>query len=69
LTKNEYIDWKSSPATQEVFDDLARRVEGLKDELAGSAGEDPRADAWRVGAIQAYRDILATTYEEVNQDD
>lgn len=69
MTKQEYLDWKSSPATQEVFTEIRSRVSGLKDELAGSAGDDSSLDRWRVGAIQAFTDILNTTYEEANQDD
>jgi hypothetical protein len=68
VTKQEYVDWRSSPATQEVFAEIRSRIEGLKDELAGSAGEDPRADGVKVGAIQAFADILATTYDEVSND-
>jgi hypothetical protein len=69
LTKNEYVDWRSSPATQEVFEEIKSRIEGLKEELAYVAGEDPRADGVKVGAIAAFTDILNTTYSEVTQDD
>ena len=69
MTKTEYVDWRSSPATKEVFAEIESRIEGLKAELAGSAGLDARTDGVKVGAIQAFEDILNTTYSEVNQDD
>lgn len=65
MTKQEYLDWKSSPGTIEVFAEMRNRVEGLKEELANTAGENARLDGIKVGAIAAYNDILATTYDEV----
>lgn len=67
MTKTEYIDWRSSPATKEVFAEITSRIEGLKAELAGSAGLDARNDGVKVGAIQAFQDILDTTYSEVTE--
>lgn len=68
MTKTEYLDWKSSPATQEVLQEIRDRIEGLKGELAGDAGKDPLVDRWRVGAISAFNDILNFYYDEVTHD-
>lgn len=69
MTKTEYVDWRSMSATKEVFAELQSRIDGLKAELAGNAGLDARADGVKVGAIQAFDDILNVTYDEVDQDD
>lgn len=68
MNKTEYVDWKSNPVTEEVFEELSQRVEGLKAELAGSAGLDPLFDRFRAGAIQAFTDVLNTSYEEAEND-
>lgn len=68
MTKQEYIDWRSSVGTKEVFDELENRIKGLQEELSYNAGVDARQDAIKVGAIQAFRDILDTTYTEVTND-
>lgn len=65
MTKEEYVDWRNSVGTNEVFKELEQRLAGLKEELAGSAGENARNDAIKVGAIAAINDILNTTYDEV----
>jgi hypothetical protein len=65
MTKGDFVDWKNSPITKALFQALNTNIEGLKEELAGSAGVDTRADAIKVGAIQAYRDVVdAEWFEE-----
>lgn len=68
MTRTEYVDWRSSPATKELFAEIGSRIDGLKAELAGCAGLDARSDGLKVGAIQAFQDILDITPDEVNHD-
>lgn len=64
MTRKDFVDWKSSPITKALFKALSENVEGLKEELAASAGVDTRSDAIKVGAIQAFRDVLETDWFE-----
>ena len=64
ITKQDFIDWKTHPVTKEVFASLIERIHQLQEELGGSAGEDVRQDAIKVGAIQACRDILDMSVDE-----
>ena len=64
MTRKDFVDWKSSPITKALFKALNDNIEGLKEELASSAGVDARTDAIKVGAIQAFRDVLETEWFE-----
>jgi len=64
MNRQDFVDWKNSPITKALFLALTNNVEGLKEELASSAGVDTRADAVKVGAIQAFRDVLDTEWFE-----
>ncbi len=64
MTKGDFVDWKNSPITKALFQALNSNIEGLKEELATSAGVDARTDAIKVGAIQAYRDVIDTEWFE-----
>ena len=64
MTKGDFVDWKNSPITKALFQALGNNIEGLKEELASSAGVDARTDAIKVGAIQAFRDVLDTEWFE-----
>lgn len=57
-------DWRQLDATQEVFLEIKRRMDVLTEELVLSAGNDPRLDAYRSGAIAAFRDVVGITLEE-----
>lgn len=63
ITKAEFIDWKNSQVTKEVFIKLQERVEFLKDKLVAHAGQDSIDDAATRGYINAYNDLLLTEYE------
>lgn len=41
-----------------------QRIADIEAELGASAGVDPLADRFKVGAIAAYRDILDVSIEE-----
>lgn len=67
MNRKDFIDWKSSPITKALYAELNKRIEGLKDELSYGAGDVLRADAIKVGAIQAFRDVLdADWFEETD---
>lgn len=68
MTRSDFIDWKNSSITKALFSALSSNIEGLKEELAYGAGENTRSDAIKVGAIQAYRDVLeADWFEETEK--
>jgi hypothetical protein len=64
MNQNDFKDWKSSPITKALFVALQRNIEGLQIELGYIAGVDQRLDAIKVGAIQAYRDVLEADWFE-----
>jgi hypothetical protein len=68
MTKTEFIDWKSNPITKQVFNELRMYIDGLQAELGQAAGVDSIADARRVGAIQAYKDLLEIDFDEESQE-
>lgn len=68
MTKNDFIDWKRHPVTQQVFSQLSERIESLSLELVAQvASADPRAMAEKAGAIQAFQHILEIEFEEETQ--
>lgn len=68
MTKQEFLDWRRSEATQIIFDELEKRVYGMQQELGANAGIDPLQDRTKVGAIRALQDILEITAEDVSED-
>lgn len=69
VTKDSFRDWKANPVTKAVFEELNKRVRLTQMELGNSAGIDPLSDRFKVGAIQAYQDLLFITFEEVKDGD
>lgn len=67
MNKSDFIDWKSNPVTKLVFKELRSNIEGLKEELASTAGLDSRVDGIKVGAIQAFQDVIDSDYFEVTE--
>ena len=65
IQKSDFIDWKSNPVTKEVFSLVNERIRQLQEELGGSAGADVRQDSMKVGAIQACRDILEMSIDDM----
>lgn len=65
ITKNDFIDWKSNPVTKAVMNELDARIQAVAGLLADSAGLDSLNDRFRVGYIQAYRDTIAITIDDV----
>lgn len=68
MTRADFIDWKSHPITKAFFTSINYKIEGLKEELAYQAGDNPRADGTKVGAIQALRDIMDADWFEETQE-
>lgn len=68
MTKQEFLDWRRSEVTQTVFAMLEDRIDGLQEELGVQAGVDPLQDRSKVGAIQALKDILAITMEDISEE-
>lgn len=64
MTKEEFIDWKTSPHTKQIFTLIQERIYTFQVELGISAGLDLRTDAMNVGAIRALSDILEIEFEE-----
>ncbi len=64
ITKDEFILWKSSPVTNEVFGIINERIQDAKEVLAKQAGIDSREDGFYCGMIHALREILEISYEE-----
>ena len=63
MTKDDFISWKTSPVTKEVFSGLRERIADIKEVLAESAGLNPLTYREYVGAIKAYTDMLEINYE------
>lgn len=51
-------DWKNLSITQEIFAELKRRQDDLKESLLSSAGQNPILDSYRSGAILTLEDVL-----------
>ena len=68
MNRKDFLDWKSHPITKALFNEIENRISGLKEELSYGAGENFRADSIKVGAIQAFRDLLeADWFEETDK--
>jgi hypothetical protein len=65
-SREDFLQWKSNEVTQVVYSGIKERIEGIKELLVSSAGNDPNEDRMLVGMIKAYRTILDTDYSEVS---
>ena len=64
MNKEDFVNWKSSPVTREVFKSLEHKIEELSDDLSQIAGRDPLEDRFKAGAIAGYRDLLLIDFED-----
>ena len=64
LTRSEFIDWKHSPVTKAIYEDLNIRILALQAELGQTAGTDPLKDKFVVGMIRAYKNVFDIEWEE-----
>jgi hypothetical protein len=68
MNRKDFQDWKQHPITHALFNQLTLRIRGLETELGYQAGDNTRLDAMKVGAIQAFRDVLdADWFEETDK--
>lgn len=65
ISKNDFLEWKSNPVTRKLFVLLTEWIEVGKDELSHVAGENPLTDRERVGKLNAFRDVLGVTSEDL----
>ena len=64
-TRSEFMDWKHSPVTKAIYEDLNTRILALQAELGQTAGADPLQDRFVVGMIRAYKNLWDIEWEEV----
>lgn len=64
MTKDDFVNWKNSPVTKEIFIRIQQNVERLKEELSESAGINPINDRFKSGAIAGYNDLLLIDFED-----
>jgi hypothetical protein len=64
LTKEDFVDWKRHPVTQQVFSQLKVRVDEYMDKLVYQAATaDPRNLAEYAAIVRATQDIINIEYE------
>ncbi len=68
MNLSDFKDWQSHPITKAFFKSINEKIDGLKDELSYQAGETPRLDSLKVGAIQALRDVLEVDWFEETEE-
>lgn len=65
MTKEDFVDWKRHPVTQQVFSQLAERAGLLNEELIFQVALLPQSQmAEKAGYIKAIRDLVNIEYEE-----
>lgn len=65
MTSQDFVDWKRHPISQAFFISITNLIQEGKDELGGTAGADPIADARKSGKIIALTDVLNTEFGEI----
>lgn len=64
VTKNEFLEWKSSYVTKQFLEAIQNRIEETKEILAISAGLEPDNDRYLVGMIRAFNEVLDVSVED-----
>lgn len=67
ISKDDLYLWKNEPITQAWFEACETRINDAKDILGTTAGIDPVTDNFYRGFIQAYREMLEFSVEELEQ--
>lgn len=65
VSKDEFQQWKGSPVTEEIFEEIQQRIDDAKEILGQSAGLNPEQDRLLCGMILAYNEILNVSMGEV----
>lgn len=69
MTKSDFIDWKRSPVTQEVFSQLHARTKEIKDQIVDEAQSgDPKRIAYLAGLVQGFQFLMNIDFEDTNGD-
>jgi hypothetical protein len=68
ILRDEFNDWKENPVTQAVFVIIAERIRETERELGATAGVDAAGDRYRVGTIQAYKNLLDIDFEDLSDE-
>lgn len=63
MTRQEALDWKQHPVTQEIFRLLNERIREIEQTLGTSAGIDPLQDRFYSGVIAAHKDIILLDFD------
>ena len=58
VSKSEYVEWRTSVVTRQLFDSIRMRIEDGKETLANVAGLNALDDVKIVQLIATYREIL-----------
>jgi len=65
VSKNDFVDWKRHPVTQQVFSQLQGMITQLSEELVEQTVEGNQLRmVEKASAIKAYRDLLNIEFEE-----
>lgn len=67
MTKDDFLAWKSSTVTKEVFRAILLRREEVKELCIRSAGRDPNYDSRLSGMAEAFNTILDIDFEEFEE--
>jgi len=67
MTKNEFLEWKSDPRTQEILQGMKSQVGRMEYQIARSVGEDSKMDLIRRGYILAFEDVINIQFEETEE--
>jgi hypothetical protein len=62
LTRDEFVEWRTSKATRVFLDIIGKRIEDLKEVLSGDCDEKISTNIR--GQIMAFRSVLDTEYED-----
>lgn len=64
MTKDEFLTWKSTPETKEVFENIQNAIHSIEQVLAREAGEDPKSDRFKAGMIKGLELVLNIELED-----
>lgn len=69
ISKEDFIDWKNSPVTKRVFDEIKDMIQEGKEEIAASAGINPLLDRERVGKLNGLTALLGISFYDFEDKD
>ena len=67
VSSTDFYNWKQDPITQALMIQINNRMEQAREILTLSAGKDPIEDNFYRGFIQAHREILEVSYEDMEE--